>query len=408
MAGEAEEPWVLQHAHWVVAAGAVVVAGLVALAMIAGTNGWWTASTTEITTDADGEVVNMVTTTDRSAARDPLLRGATGAAAIVAGALAWGRLELSRREHRLARAAGERAVEAQITDRYARAVEQLGSSDTAVRLGALYALERLAHDSPNDRDTIYDVICAYIRHHSIQRDEYQRPVLDDVEGLIVPVDGRAVDYRAALDIVLREREPREYEVPQLRDLTGAVVNDRTIVRTPLTEMDLSGATLTHVTFEECSLDRVNFHGADLEKVEFDDTLLGPAVTFDEATLSDVTFQLGTSLERVRFRNGARLTNVKFVATSLTRVDFMYNVTLTDVHFTKETSLTDVMFFAVLTDVIFELATLSGCGFSGSTLHRLWLPEGETPGDEFEKRPDGAWYSRAEHDETGAASKEQPS
>ncbi|RSM95837.1 hypothetical protein DMB42_49020 [Nonomuraea sp. WAC 01424] len=46
---------------------------------------------------------------------------------------------------------------------YAKAVEQLGNEQAPVRLGGLYALERLAQDTPALRQTIVDVICAYLR-----------------------------------------------------------------------------------------------------------------------------------------------------------------------------------------------------------------------------------------------------
>jgi hypothetical protein len=51
----------------------------------------------------------------------------------------------------------------QVTDRYTRAVEQLGHEKAPVRLGALYALERLAQDNPEHRRTVVDVFCAYLR-----------------------------------------------------------------------------------------------------------------------------------------------------------------------------------------------------------------------------------------------------
>jgi hypothetical protein len=51
----------------------------------------------------------------------------------------------------------------QVTDRYTRAVEQLGHEKAPVRLGALYSLEHLAQDNPGYRQTVVDVICAYLR-----------------------------------------------------------------------------------------------------------------------------------------------------------------------------------------------------------------------------------------------------
>jgi hypothetical protein len=37
--------------------------------------------------------------------------------------------------------------EGQITERYTRAIDQLGSTSLSVRLGGIYALERIARDS---------------------------------------------------------------------------------------------------------------------------------------------------------------------------------------------------------------------------------------------------------------------
>src|SRR5262249_25548392 len=50
------------------------------------------------------------------------------------------------------------AQQGQVTDRFGRAVEQLGSAAMDVRLGGIYSLERLARDSPPDQPTIVKVL----------------------------------------------------------------------------------------------------------------------------------------------------------------------------------------------------------------------------------------------------------
>jgi hypothetical protein len=55
------------------------------------------------------------------------------------------------------------ATERWVTDLYTKAAEQLGHAGAAVRLAGLYALERLAQDDPGHRQTIVNVICAYLR-----------------------------------------------------------------------------------------------------------------------------------------------------------------------------------------------------------------------------------------------------
>jgi hypothetical protein len=70
-------------------------------------------------------------------------------------------------KERMAADARHDATERRITDLYAKAVEQLGSDRAPVRLGGLYALERLAQTDPSDdlahRRTVVEVICAYLR-----------------------------------------------------------------------------------------------------------------------------------------------------------------------------------------------------------------------------------------------------
>lgn len=55
------------------------------------------------------------------------------------------------------------ATERRITELYIKAADQLGSDKAPVRLAGLYALERLAQDTPRLRQTIVNLICAYLR-----------------------------------------------------------------------------------------------------------------------------------------------------------------------------------------------------------------------------------------------------
>jgi hypothetical protein len=58
------------------------------------------------------------------------------------------------------------AEQGHITDRFTKAVEQLGSDKMAVRLGAIYALERISKDSPRDHWSIMETLTAYVREHA--------------------------------------------------------------------------------------------------------------------------------------------------------------------------------------------------------------------------------------------------
>jgi hypothetical protein len=54
----------------------------------------------------------------------------------------------------------------QFADRYTKAIAQLGDDKLDVRLGGIYALERIAIDSKRDHPTVVEVLSAYVRERS--------------------------------------------------------------------------------------------------------------------------------------------------------------------------------------------------------------------------------------------------
>ncbi|MEU5867118.1 hypothetical protein ABZ815_38505 [Nonomuraea sp. NPDC047529] len=144
------------------------------------------------------------------------------------------------------------AAERRVTELYTKAVEQLGNAQAPVRLGGLYALERLAQDTPALRQTIVDVICSYLRMPYTPPDEADPagPAVPRaaVAGVSAPVIGRdpqeerqvRLTAQRILTAHLRydnssaprrrwssrrpDRNPRHW--PDIRlDLTGAVLID---------------------------------------------------------------------------------------------------------------------------------------------------------------------------------------
>src|SRR4051794_19507851 len=83
----------------------------------------------------------------------------TGLVAMLAAVGAAGGLAYTARTYRLSR-------EGHLTDRYSKAVEQLGDEKVEVRLGGVYALERLMHDSRADQPTIMEILASFVREHA--------------------------------------------------------------------------------------------------------------------------------------------------------------------------------------------------------------------------------------------------
>ncbi|MEV4661982.1 hypothetical protein AB0J85_08515 [Micromonospora echinofusca] len=70
--------------------------------------------------------------------------------------------EANREQHRL-------TAQGQITDRFTKAVEQLGQPGAEKvddRLGAIYALARIMRDSAVDQPAVVDILAAFIRVHA--------------------------------------------------------------------------------------------------------------------------------------------------------------------------------------------------------------------------------------------------
>ncbi len=90
-----------------------------------------------------------------------------------------------------------------MTYRYAKAIEQLGSDKLDVRIGGVYALERVARDSARDHPTVMEVLTAFIRENSHDRrpppghpasQEQERSTRPDVQAAVTAVGRRDVGH----------------------------------------------------------------------------------------------------------------------------------------------------------------------------------------------------------------------
>lgn len=75
-------------------------------------------------------------------------------------------LRTAQKAQETAQRAQEIAREGRITERYTRAVDQLGHAQVDVRIGGIYALERIAKDSAHDQPIIGEVLTAFVRGRS--------------------------------------------------------------------------------------------------------------------------------------------------------------------------------------------------------------------------------------------------
>jgi hypothetical protein len=160
----------------------------------------------------------------------------------------------------------------QVTDRYTQAINQLGSKKKLdVRIGGIYALERVARDSRRDHPTVMEVLTAFIRDHS--REPWP---LRDSSG---PEQERSTrpDIQAALTVVGRRDPSRDIRAI---DLTGAVLRGADLVGADLGGADLSRADLSGAVLRGADLRGVALVGADLTSADLSGAVLRDASLAD--------------------------------------------------------------------------------------------------------------------------------
>jgi hypothetical protein len=86
--------------------------------------------------------------------------------------------------------------ETHFTDRYTKAIDQLGHQQAVVRMGAIFALQRLALNSKIDRPTVIEVLNGYLRSAS------PLPPGTGVPAVSTEIPSMDSDIQAALTVLV--------------------------------------------------------------------------------------------------------------------------------------------------------------------------------------------------------------
>jgi len=162
------------------------------------------------------------------------------------------------------------AEQAQFTERFTNAVDQLdraGPEHLQARLGGVYALERLARDSPRDHPTIIAVLSAFIgaTSRSLPCDDLETP--EDVSAALTVLARRETNHDNNLRIDLRGAKLSGADISGI-DLTGAdlrqtCMRSTTIMFAKLDEAKLDDADLRNAGVVDTSLNHASLKGTDL-------------------------------------------------------------------------------------------------------------------------------------------------
>ena len=138
-----------------------------------------------------------------------------------------------------------------MNERYQKGAEMLGNNLLAVRLGGIYALQRLAEEDPEQYHVqIMRLLCAFVRHPTKDEervDEKQKKtLLEDIMAIVA-----MIRTRSKANIALEKEE----------GLSGLDLSDADLPRSVFYKADLSEANLINTDMSEADLCKTDLSGA---------------------------------------------------------------------------------------------------------------------------------------------------
>ncbi|REJ58357.1 MAG: pentapeptide repeat-containing protein [Microcystis wesenbergii TW10] len=242
-----------------------------------------------------------------------------------------------------------------ITERFSKAVEQIGSGKEEVVIGGIYSLERIAKDSPKDQWTIMEVLTSYIRKNSpIPSNKRQlKPEGEEREKTPEKLPSVSIPVQAALTVIGRRKgdnlaETTDSNKIKILDLSRTNLRGANLNRANLNGANLILANLNGAFLEEANLDGANLDGANLNRANLDGAkLIGANL-------------MGAKLNGANL-NGANLIGANLIGAKLIEADL------------EEANLIGAnLVGAFLIEADLEEANLNGAYLNGASLDGAYL------------------------------------
>jgi uncharacterized protein YjbI with pentapeptide repeats len=262
----------------------------------------------------------------------------------------------------------EVAEQGLITERFTKAIEQLGSDNISIRLGGIYALERIAKDSERDHWTIMEVLSAFVRENA--------PLKEDLEAKKAEGEQQPQklhnDIQAALTVIGRRNTEKDPENQRL-DLSKVNIAGAELMKAQLQGAFLYEANLQKANLIDANLQGVNLNGTNLQGVNLKGANLQGAF-LNQANLQRAELW-GAELQKAKLQrakleravlNGAELQGATLDGANL-EYAYLWYVNLQQAQL-KNTNLEG----AFLNGAELQGATLDGANLKGAFLNRANL------------------------------------
>ncbi|WP_158745019.1 pentapeptide repeat-containing protein [Streptomyces sp. NRRL S-1448] len=341
-------------------------------------------------------------------------------AAVIALAFTWVSVDQVGDELRISQ-------QGQITDRFNAAIEHLGSDKLDIRLGGIYALQRIMKDSPEDQSTVVQVLAAYIRGHAPAKNSSQeakeipcplspfeedkvlrsepnfKPPATDIQTALAVLTQRDRSRDRNLRVDLRSTDLRAADFQHF-DLGDFLLGGADLRGADLSNARLSGADLTSANLTSATLDHTDLHAANLESAELSRSSLNDAdlrgtklqsANFRHATMVKVNLSgVGRIEDEPAEFSCAYMRGANLSGSNITSV--MWHVDLTNADLSRAN-----LTASDLTSAILTRAKLNQAVLSGVTLIRAKLNHADLTSADLKSIPGGAITDLTRADLTSA-------
>jgi uncharacterized protein YjbI with pentapeptide repeats len=232
-----------------------------------------------------------------------------------------------------------------ITERFSKAVEQIGNNKEEVVIGGIYSLERIAKDSPKDQWTIMEVLTSYIRKNSPIPSNIQQLEPEERQKALEKLPSVSIPVQAALTVIGRRKVENDQAGDNLAgttdsnkikflDLSGTNLRGANLILANLNLANLNGANLIGANLIGANLDGANLDGAYLNEAYLNRAYLNEAYLYgaylnraylNEAYLNEAYLNRA-NLDRANLNranlNGAILDRADLIGADLNEADLI--------------------------------------------------------------------------------------
>lgn len=351
-----------------------------------------------------------------TAARDVLIKGLGGSLVFITAFISWENLKATQKSILV-------AEEKQITERFSKAVEMIGNEHSIhLRLGGIYALERIAKDSERDQRQVIEILAAFVRDRTSSSVDSRPYLFKSLDDLMEEEQEQSQDYYQYLDDPDdNERFARinhTYTRLPTTDIQAAisVIGRRAKLSTESEEdvIDLSQTTLKDIVFSG-NYNKVNFYrahlikpifrnGASFYKADFSEAFIEnlkaehscmEATNFEksviiEPTLSHINFR-DACFVKAKLSGGTVMNQCNFFRAKLNSLELGGNVpeeprsknpNVLSADFEKRSEFKQVnldeadMICSLLNDAVFELSSFKKTDLEGSIIRGVDFKEAD--------------------------------